>query len=260
MTLPSLKATNMQETGEYPVRITKYLALQGITTRRAADGLVKEGLVKINGKAAVPGQWIEKGDVVTVSELVKKEYVYYLYHKPVGVVTHSPQEGEVEVVQAVRAKGVRERVFPVGRLDKASSGLLLITNDGRITDRLLNPANEHEKEYIVETKEPLSPRFARLMERGVDIEGYRTKPCTVQQKGECVCSIVLHEGKKHQVRRMVAALHHQVKSLKRIRIMGLRLGTMKSGDVRPLRDKEREQLLSQLGLGVRTKESKRSTL
>ena len=180
--------------GEYPMRINKYLAHEGIATRRGADELVARGKVLVNGRVAVLGEKVNKGDKVELrGKSSPKKFLYFAYNKPVGVITHSPQMGEKDIKQSV---ALPKDVFPVGRLDKDSSGLIILTNDGRVTDRLLNPDYAHDKEYRVRTSEPLRESFKKTMEVGVDIEGYLTKPCMVRKTGPKSFNITLTEGKK----------------------------------------------------------------
>jgi 23S rRNA pseudouridine2604 synthase len=231
----------------YPVRINKYLALVGEDTRRGADVLVKAGIVFINGKRAEPGQWVNAGAKVELKRKAKK-YAYFAYNKPFGVITHSPQEGEKDIKQVTRKSALPADVFPLGRLDKNSHGLILLTNDGRITDRLLHPSYAHEKEYVVKVQNKLQGNFKRVMERGVDIEGYVTKPCTVKVLDDHTFSIRLTEGKKHQIRRMVVALKNDVANLKRTRIMNVELGRLAPGAFRPIEGEELAAFLESLGL------------
>ena len=216
-----------ETTNSYPMRINKYLALQKISTRRGADELIEKGLVFINGKKAVLGSKIEEKDNVELKDKNPKKYVYYAYNKPIGIETNSPQEN----------------LFPIGRLDKASSGLLILTNDGRITDQLLNPKYFHEKEYLVKTKEKLRSNFKQKMETGVNIEGYLTKPCKVKILNDFSFRVTLTEGKKHQIRRMCSNLFQEVAELKRERIMNIKLGNLKPNGLRPIVDKELEIFL-----------------
>ena len=229
----------------YPMRINKYLAREGIATRRGADELISQGKVLINGRVALVGQKINKDDKVELrGRSTTKKHLYYAYNKPVGVITHSPQLGEKDIKQSVPLD-----VFPVGRLDKDSSGLIILTNDGRVTDRLLNPLYDHDKEYRVRTAEPLRESFKKTMEAGVDIEGYVTKHCTVRKTGPKSFNITLTEGKKHQIRRMVAALHNTVVDLERTRILNIRLENLKPGAWRPIAGDELTAFLSQIGMG-----------
>ncbi len=226
------------------MRINKYLALNKISTRRGADELIKNKKVFINGKLAVLGSKVNEKDKVEVKQKKGEEkvYEYLAYYKPIGIETSSPKEG----------------VFPIGRLDKASCGLLILTNDGRITDALLNPDRFHEKEYIVKTKEKLRGSFKDKMEAGVNIEGqpapnqkggqagYKTKPCKVQIINENTFKIILTEGKKHQIRRMCVALFQEVSDLKRTRIMNIKLGKMKPKEVRKIEGQELEEFLAKV--------------
>ena len=239
----------MQKTApedDYPMRINKYLAREGISTRRGADELIARGKVFINGRAAVLGDKVQKSDRVELRDKsAPKKYVYFAYNKPVGVITHSPQMGEKDIKQSV---ALPKDVFPVGRLDKDSSGLIILTNDGRVTDRLLNPARDHDKEYRVRVAEPLRESFKKTMEGGVNIEGYLTAPCTVRKTGPKSFTITLTEGKKHQIRRMVAAVHNQVVELERMRILNIRLENLAPGAWRPIEGEELKTFLARIGM------------
>ncbi len=235
---------------DFPMGLNRYLAHKGYATRRAADELLRSGVVTVNGKVAKVADKVNEHDVVEVRQNgPSKAYVYYAYNKPRGVVTHSPTEGEDDIRSAIGGSAnIPPDVFPLGRLDKSSYGLILLTNDGRITDRLLNPLYEHEKEYVVKTKYPLKESFARRMMAGVDIEGYMTKPCTVILQGDYEYTIKLTEGKKHQIRRMCVALKNEVADLKRTRVMNIKLGTLKPGAFRLIEGPELATFLKGLGL------------
>ncbi len=229
----------------FPMRINKYLAWKKHSTRRGADELIETGHVFINGRTAVLGDKVSERDEVEVRFRGKRpEYVYYAYNKPRGVITHSPEYGEKEIKDLIPMK----EVFPVGRLDKDSSGLIILTNDGRITERLLHPRFDHEKEYLVTTKEPLRSSFKQKMEAGVQIERERTKPCKVTIQDDHTFRVILTEGKKHQIRRMCVALFQEVDTLTRVRIMTVKLGSLAEGKWRKLEGKEREDLLKSLDL------------
>jgi len=217
-------------TEPYPMRINKYLALKKISTRRGADLLVKNKKVFINKKLAVLGSQVNETDVVEVKGAKPIEYKYFAYNKPIGIETDSPKEG----------------LFPLGRLDKASHGLMILTNDGRITDQLLNPKYFHEKEYIVRTKEKLRSNFKQKMEAGVDIEGYTTKPCKIKILSQNTFKVILTEGKKHQIRRMCSNLFQEVADLKRERIMNIKLGTLKPNTTREIKGEELTTFLDQV--------------
>ncbi|OGI68945.1 hypothetical protein A3A05_02350 [Candidatus Nomurabacteria bacterium RIFCSPLOWO2_01_FULL_41_12] len=214
------------------MRINKYLAFKKISTRRGADELIKDKKVFINGKLAVLGSKVSVTDKVEIGGAKQKEYLYYAYNKPIGIETNSP----------------REDLFPLGRLDKNSHGLLILTNDGRITDTLLNPKYFHEKEYIVRTSNKLRSSFKKKMEAGVNIEGYLTKKCKVKILTDFAFRVILTEGKKHQIRRMCSALFQEVADLKRERIMNIKLGTLKPNTLRIIKDEELVAFLESLGL------------
>lgn len=232
---------------EFPMRINKFLAREGHATRRGADELIKSGRVLINGRVARLGDKVAATDDVTVKQPRRKRgYRYVAYHKPRGIVTHSAHDGDQDIEDVLPEE--LDGLFPVGRLDKDSYGLIILTDDGRITERLLSPEAEHEKEYAVRTKNRLRSNFKERMEEGVFIEGYRTKPCRVRVTGERSFTITLIEGKKHQIRRMVVALYNEVEDLKRIRIMNIRMGPLKAGEFRPIEGPELAEFLSALGL------------
>lgn len=234
-----------------PVRINKYLADQGQTTRRGADELITAGKVYINGRKAVLGDKVGPGDQVEVRAKrgSGKKLVYFAYNKPKGVVTHSHQEeDDTDILELMQRDPAMKGVFPVGRLDKDSYGLIILTNDGRITDRLLNPDKAHEKEYVVKVKDKLRESWKHNMEAGVDIEGYVTKPAKVRILSEHSFSITLTEGKKHQIRRMVVALHNETRDLKRTRVMNIQLGHLGTGKYRAIEGQELADFLGALGL------------
>jgi len=256
------KDTLMEEI-KYPVRINKYLAHQKICARREADELILQKKVKINGKIAVLGDKILPNDKVIV-EGSSKKLVYLAFNKPKGVITHSPQNGEKEIKDILRSnppsfKNFGEAsIFPVGRLDKNSSGLIILTNDGRLTDKLLNPEYNHEKEYIIKVNKKIDNSFLKRMEGGVKLpasptsqggdDGYVTKKCEVIKVNSERFSIILTEGKKHQIRRMCDALGYGVVNLERRRIMNIKLGNLLPGDLREIKGYELKELLKSIGL------------
>ena len=221
--------------GDYPMRINKYLAQQGHSTRRGADELITAHRVTINGRLAQLGDKVAEGDTVEVRASKRpKKYLYFAYHKPRGVMTE-----EIDTAKDV---------FPIGRLDKDSHGLIILTNDGRVTDRLLNPAHEHEKEYKVKTQDKLREGFAARMSAGIDLGDFVTKPCRVERTGDFTFRITLSEGKKHQIRRMTDAMKNGVVELERVRIMNIKLDGLKPGALRPIEGEELSLFLKSLGL------------
>lgn len=239
---------NEKEELNYPVRINRYLYVKGYCSRRKADEFIKQGQVKINGRPAVLGDKVEEGDAVTVGKLIEKaqkERLYYAFNKPAGIVTHDPQKGEKGIEDITN---LPKDVVPMGRLDKQSHGLVILSNDGRIVNRLLNPAFDHEKEYIVTVDKPLKERTLRIMERGMKLEDFTTKPCRTELLDDTTLRIVLTEGKKHQIRRMCAALGYQVRDLKRVRVMTIALGRLRPGELREIKGKELSAFLSSIGM------------
>jgi pseudouridine synthase len=233
------------EENKYPIRINKYLALQKICARREADVLISQGKVKINGKVAALGDKVFENDKVEVANISKK-LVYLAFNKPKGVITHSPQMGEKQIKDLY---DFNKDIFPVGRLDKSSSGLIILTNDGRLTDRLLNPEYNHEKEYIVRVNKNIDGLFLKKMGQGIKLEdGYITKKCVVIKISSDRFSIILTEGKKHQIRRMCDALGYGVVHLERRRIMNIKLQNLQPGDFREIKGKELSDFLASLGL------------
>ncbi len=227
------------------MRINKYLAIQKHSTRRGADDLIREKKVFINGRLAVLGDKVNLNDNVEVRFRGKpKPYLYFAYNKPRGVVTHSAKAGEREIKHDVALRDV----YPVGRIDKDSHGLMILTNDGRITERLLGPAHQHEKEYLVKTKEKLRSSFKQKMEAGVKIEYEMTAPCKVKVLNERTFRVILTEGKKHQIRRMCVALFQEVEDLERTRIMNVELGNLTPGRHRKIEGDELAEFLHQLDL------------
>lgn len=234
----------------YPMRINRYLALNNYSSRREADELIAKGVVMINGKKAKIGDKVNETDVVTVNMKVAnaaKKYVYFAYNKPRGIVTHSPKDGQRSIAEVTYTA---DDVFPVGRLDKNSRGLIILSNDGRITDKLLNPEREHEKEYVVVVNKPITNIFLKVMRQGVQLEDFKTRECQVEKKDETTFNIILTEGKKHQIRRMCTALGWAVVDLKRVRIMNIKLGNLGSGQQRKIQGEELDALLRSLGILV----------
>lgn len=232
------------------MRLNKYLAHAGYATRRSADTLIQEGRVFVNGKVAKVGQKVEMTDRVELKDFSTKEYRYILYHKPRGVVTHSPSAKETDIITQVETDHGLTGVFPVGRLDKESEGLIILTDDGRITERILSPEVGHEREYEVTVDKRVTQTFLNALSRGVDIEGYRTKPATatLSKASDRTFIFTLTEGKKHQVRRMCAKFGYQVVALKRTRMHILELKQLKAGAIYKLKANEAKKLTATLGL------------
>lgn len=232
------------------IRINKFLADQGILSRRKADELIKNGKVFINGRQAVVGDKVKEGDEVTVDPKARKRtesgYLYYAYHKPQGVITVGAEDDREEIKDLV---DLPKDVVPQGRLDADSRGLLILSNDGRITKRLLDPSFAHEKEYVVRVDKPLKDRAIRDLTRGIRLEdGITTRPAKVHQISDTLFSIIITEGKKHQIRRMCAALGLVVTDLLRTRVGVIRLSDLRPGDYREIQGKELKAFLESIGL------------
>ena len=231
------------------MRINKYLSSQNYCSRREADGLIKAGLVKINGQIAILGDKVSEKDKVEVSQSVKERtsrLKYYAYHKPAEIVTHTSEDGQRDIKEISPIKD--DSVFPAGRLDKSSRGLIILTNDGRVTGKLLPPGMNREKEYAVRVDKNINGFFLNKLSFGMDLGDFVTKPCQARQTGADEFIIILTEGKKHQIRRMCDALGFVVKDLQRIRIMNIGLKDLKPNQYREIKGKELETFLSALGL------------
>jgi 23S rRNA pseudouridine2604 synthase len=237
------------EKPEFPMRINKYLARHNHGTRRGVDEIIEKGQVFINGRRAVLGDQVQETDKVDVRRSGKMPtFVYLAYNKPVGLITVGQTKTEQDIVRSLPKEVAQLKVFPIGRLDKESEGLIILTNDARVTDRLLNPKYEHEKTYDVKTKLPFRTNFKEKMEGGINIEGYMTKPARVEIKGEKRALITLTEGKTHQIRRMLVALFNEVTSLKRVSVMNIKLGDLAAGAFRKIEGAELKEFLSSLEL------------
>ncbi len=230
----------------FPVRLNRYLALRQICSRREADKLISAGQVKINGLTAKLGTLVNAGDDVQAINAKKKKLVYYAFHKPKEVITHSPQGKERSIEDMIDTP---EDVYPLGRLDKESRGLILLTNDGRLTDLLLHPRHGHEKEYIVKVDKIIDDTFVSRLSRGVKLDdGYKTKPCEVARIDDKSFAIILTEGKKRQIRRMCESQSRRVTDLIRTRIMNIELRHMLPGHFRRIVGPELDVFLKTVGL------------
>lgn len=232
-----------------PVRLQKWLASSGVCSRRRGEALIQEGRVAVNGEVVTQlGTKIDPGvDRVAVDGVpvaaAEEAPVYIMVHKPRGVVTSCAQDGVPVVVDLVACEA---RVFPVGRLDKDSTGLVLLTNDGRVHHGLLHPSFDHEKEYEVTVARPIPDGALRRMAEGLPLMGTRTRPARVRRLSGRRFRITLMEGKNRQIRRMVRKVGHQVVALKRIRLATLGLGNLAEGQWRHLTAREVARLLEAL--------------
>lgn len=224
------------------VRINKFISETGFCSRREADKLVEGGRVTINGERAVLGSQAEPGDEVRIDGSLLEtgsKVVYIALNKPVGITSTTESHIQGNIVDFV---GHHERIFPIGRLDKDSEGLILLTNDGDIVNKILRAEGKHEKEYIVTVDRPVTPSFIMGMSGGVRILGSLTLPCEVTRISERVFRIILTEGKNRQIRRMCSAFGYEVRRLQRIRVMNIRLGNLQTGEWRELSAREKQEL------------------
>jgi 23S rRNA pseudouridine2604 synthase len=229
------------------IRINKFFTEQGICSRREADRLIESGAVTINGRVAKLGDRVSRTDVIARNGRVipwGKAPVYIKYHKPVGVTTTSEPHVYRNIIAEI---GYPERIFPIGRLDKDSSGLILLTNDGNIVNEILRTEFGHEREYVVEVDRPFDRRFLDQMAAGVEVLGAMTKPCKVSRVGSKRFRIILTEGRNRQIRRMCAALGYRVVNLHRVRIMHVTIDELAAGEWRELTAQERGKLLEAVG-------------
>lgn len=224
--------------------INKFIAGTGLCSRREADKMLDAGRVLLNGQLAQKGNRVEAGDEVSVdgkSLTTKPAAVYLALHKPAGITCTTDQRDKTNIIDFVNYP---ERIFPIGRLDKPSTGLILLTNDGDIVNKILRVENAHDKEYIVTVDKPIDKAFIRQMAGGLPILDRVTKRCEVEKLGKQKFRIVLTQGLNRQIRRMCEYLGYEVRTLKRLRIMNVRLDDLPVGEWRELRDTELEVLLA----------------
>ena len=228
------------------MRLNKYLSESGACSRREADTFIEEGRVTVNGVPAVLGTQVSEGDDVRLdgdrvgTARKKVKPVYIALNKPVGITCTTERHVEGNIVDFVNHS---ERVFPIGRLDKDSEGLILLTNDGDIVNEVLRAEHNHEKEYVVGVDHAITPEFVERMSAGVRLSDATTKPCKVTRLGPKVFRIILTQGLNRQIRRMCEALGYTVETLQRVRIMHIRLGELPLGRWRQLTPQEIAPLL-----------------
>ena len=228
------------------MRINKFISEAGQASRRGADKLITEGRVTINGKRATIGSQVEPGDDVRVNGnqlFVARNNVYIALNKPVGITCTTEKGVKGNIVDLVNHPF---RVFHIGRLDKDSEGLILLTNDGDIVNEILRSENQHEKEYVVSVDRPITPEFLKQMSEGVKILDTVTLPCKVEQLSKYDFKIILTQGLNRQIRRMCEELGYNVYRLQRIRIMNIQLDNLPVGQWRYLSKKEKAQLFQEL--------------
>lgn len=230
------------------VRLNKFISDAGLCSRREADRKIEQGKVRVNGRVASLGDLVNEDDLVLVDGnpvRTRLQRVYLAYNKPVGVTSTTERTDPDNIVKAVGYHG--GRIFPIGRLDKESQGLILLTNDGDIVNKILRVSNAHEKEYIVSVDRQVSDDFVQQMSSGVKILGITTRSCEVERLDRQVFRIVLKQGLNRQIRRMCKALGYKVLKLERVRIMHIGIKGIGSGSWRFLTDDEVEALMDAVG-------------
>ena len=236
----------MSGTDNEGIRLNKYIASSGLCSRREADTLIESGKVTINGETAVHGSKVMDGDIVLVNGrkvTPDDDMVYIAFNKPLGVTCTTDKRDPSNIIDYI---SFDERIFPVGRLDKNSSGLILLTNDGSIVNKLSRAENGHEKEYLVTVNRPYDKNFIKQMEAGVPVLGQLTLPCKIRPAGDKTFKIILHQGLNRQIRRMCEYLGYKVTKLKRIRFMNINLGDLETGKWRYLTLTEKKELLKDI--------------
>lgn len=232
------------------MRINKYLSAQGVCSRREADRLLEAGRITVDGVTAMCGQQVDDNSVICIDGSrisdEKPQDVLMAFNKPRGIVcTTTDNQGKNNIVDYI---GYDKRIYPVGRLDKDSDGLILLTNNGEITDKILRSVNGHEKEYVVKVNKKITDTFLKSMADGVYLKelDVTTKPCSISRINNYTFRIILTQGLNRQIRRMCKESGYKVKSLTRVRIMNIELGGLKIGEYRIIEGKEKTMLYESL--------------
>lgn len=236
----------MSNSSQSSIRLNKFISDSGFCSRREADRLIEQNCVRLNGKVAPIGTRVFPGDEVKVNGRLieasasdKTDRIYIAYHKPVGITCTTDQSICGNITDAVNHP---ERIFPIGRLDKPSEGLIFLTSDGDIVNKILRAENAHDKEYVVTVDKPITPDFVQRMASGIPILDTVTQPCQVQKVSKFVFKIILTQGLNRQIRRMCEYLGYEVTRLVRTRIMRVSLGSLKAGHWRNLSEKEMTEI------------------
>ncbi|TWI83499.1 ribosomal large subunit pseudouridine synthase F [Lacibacter cauensis] len=235
---------------EEKISLNKYISATGYCSRREADKLIEQGRVSINENVALPGARVNPGDKVFIDDELlkvkpasKNNWFIMAFNKPVNITSTTDEKDRSNIIRYINHP---KRIFPIGRLDKDSEGLIFLTNNGDIVNKILRAGNEHEKEYIVTVDKKLTPDFAAKMSKGVHILGTTTLPCKVRTISSKTFSIILTQGLNRQIRRMCEVFGYEVVSLKRIRIMHIKLGNLAVGKWRYLSEPEMQEMMKML--------------
>ncbi|MGG7096133.1 pseudouridine synthase [Clostridium sardiniense] len=223
------------------MRINKLLSNYGVCSRKETNRLIEENRIIVNGKLCIKGQWVEENDEILLDNkpLKPMEKVYIALNKPEGITCTAAEDVENNIIKFMNYKNY---IFPVGRLDKESEGLIIMTNDGDVANKILESENNHEKEYIVRVDKPFDDDFIDGMSKGVEILKVKTRPCKISRINDDTFRIILTQGLNKQIRRMSRAFGYTVISLKRIRIMNINITGIQKGNWRNLTEKEVEEL------------------
>lgn len=228
------------------IRLNKYLSDSGLCSRREADRLIDAGKVMVNGKPAVMGMKVKLSDEVCVNGLhvtKENEPVLLAVNKPAGIVCTTASDEKDNIVDFI---GYHKRIYPIGRLDKDSEGLILMTNQGELVNKILRGGNNHEKEYLVKVNKPVTKEFLKQMSEGVPVLDTVTKPCVVERTGYNGFRIILTQGLNRQIRRMCEYFGYRVTYLKRVRVMNIKLGDLKPGEYRRIEGAEFQKVMQLL--------------
>lgn len=245
----------IHEESKEEIRLNKYISDTGLCSRREADKLISQGKVTIDGVIALMGSKIKKDQDIRINGKkvgTKETLIYIALNKPVGITCTTERTVAGNIVDFINHP---KRIFPIGRLDKDSQGLIFLTNDGDIVNKILRAGNNHEKEYIVTVDKPITEEFIFNMSKGVPILGTITKKCFIKRQSKYVFRIILTQGMNRQIRRMCEALGYEVKKLERIRIMNVHLGDLPIGKWRYLSDKELSEINRLISSSVKTEEA-----
>lgn len=238
------------------IQLNKYISSSGFCSRREADRYIEEARVTINNEIALIAARVQAGDVVAVDgekiKISRKQSLYIAFHKPQGITSTTDPADRSNIIYFIKHP---KRIFPIGRLDKDSEGLILLTNDGDIVNKILRAGNEHEKEYIVTVNKAMTSEVIKRMSSGVPVFGEKTKPCIVRQLSNRSFKIILTQGLNRQIRRMCEFLGYDVLTLKRIRIMNISLGNLAVGKWRNLSFLETEELNKMVSGSSKTEEA-----
>jgi 23S rRNA pseudouridine2604 synthase len=219
------------------MRINKLLSNHGICSRTQANKLIEENRIIVNGHLCTPGQWVEEEDIILIDNepMPVKDKIYIALNKPVGITCTAEKSVESNIINFMNYP---EYIFPIGRLDKASQGLILMTNDGDLANKILESENHHEKEYIVTVNKPFDDHFMKGMSEGVELCNVKTRPCKVSRVTNDTFSIILTQGLNKQIRRMSKAFGYTVVRLERIRIINIKIHGIEDGEWRYLTEEE----------------------